>query len=275
MSEVSTKPPIVLIHGMWSTPAVFDDLKSFFVSHGFSVYTPSLPAHFDKQTMTQPDIEQLKQTSFENYVESILTFVQSFDHKPVLLGHSMGGLIAQVVASKTSCLGLILLSSAAPAGINGWSWSVIRTFGHNILKFPLWNACTELKLTNIRYGIANAQSAELQQDIDKISTLESGRVTWQLGMWFLYRKPKNQVNYTDVNCPVLIIGGDHDKITPIKIQKVLHEKYRERSTLKIIQGACHWTVGGRFFQDVTVCISQWLKTTSVLNSYSALSSNHE
>jgi len=260
--EIKQKSCVVLIHGMWSTPTVFDEMKAFFIKLGYQVHTPSLPHHLPKQDMSEHMLEQLAKVSFEVYVESILQFVDSLNSRIILVGHSMGGLIAQAVASRRDCQGLILLSSAAPAGINGWSWSVIRTFGKNFFKFPLWRTTTELSFNNIRYGVANSQSTAIQEEITQMATYESGRVTWQLGMWFLYKKPKNFVDFEQTKCPILIIGGDQDKITPIKIQQRLKAKYNQRATLKVIANACHWTVKGRFFETISQSINDWLVTNS-------------
>ena len=67
----------------------------------------------------------------------------------------MGGLLAQLTAARVPCQRLILLSSAAPAGINGMHLSVLRTLGSNLFLFPLWRKTTALKLANVQYGVTN------------------------------------------------------------------------------------------------------------------------
>ena len=170
----------------------------------------------------------------------------------------MGGLLAQLLASKIDCEQLILLSSAAPAGINASSWSVLKTFGHNLLKFPLWQTYTNLLLRNIQYGIANSQSADIHQTLTQNSTFESGRVTTQLSMWFLFRRPASKVSYEKIRCPVLVIGGTEDKITPIKIQRKIAKKYPNQATIKVFPGACHYTIGGSYFPAIKNSMFEWL-----------------
>ena len=171
----------------------------------------------------------------------------------------MGGLLAQLVAAKHECEKLILISSAPPAGINAIKWSVMRTMGHNLFLFPLWQKTTNLLLKNIQYGIANTQSAAIHKEIIQSATLDSGRATWQISMWFLFRKPPTRVFYDNIKCPVLLIGGTEDKITPIQIQKKLKQKYSTNAELKVIEGACHWTIGGTFFPEIKTTLFEWLE----------------
>ncbi|KZY28179.1 MULTISPECIES: alpha/beta hydrolase [unclassified Oleiphilus] len=258
-------PPVVLIHGMWSTPDILDELKDAFEQQGYPVLVPRLPLHYPKNKLCEDKRRSLARLGIEDYVASLKQDINKFtrahsNQSPILVGHSMGGLLAQLLAQALPCSQLILISSAAPAGINASSWSVLKTFGHNLLKFPLWRSYTNLLLRNIQYGIANTQSADIHKQLTQASTFESGRVTTQLSMWFLFRKPPSKVDYQSVSCPVLVIGGTEDKITPIKIQHKITRKYGSSASIKVIEGACHYTVGGSFFPQIRESIFTWLDT---------------
>ncbi len=255
---MNTTPPVVLIHGMWSTPDALVDVKDAFEDQGYRVHTPRLPLHYPRNELNAVKRKALARSSVQNYVASLSQLIETLDEPPIIVGHSMGGLLAQLIAAKYKCNKLVLISSAAPAGINGWSWSVMRTFGHNLFKFPLWRSTTNLLLKNICYGIANSQTAFVRQDIIQKCTFESGWASMQISMWLLFRKPATTVNYQNINCPVLIIGGTADKITPIKIQRKIAMKYSGRATLKVLPGACHWTIGGSYFPEIKRTIFGWL-----------------
>jgi pimeloyl-ACP methyl ester carboxylesterase len=262
---MSALSPVILLHGMWSTPKILNEMKASFEAKGHPVIAPRLPLHYPKNEMCEGKRKQLAQLGLNDYVDALKRDIASFmsehsQHRPIIVGHSMGGLLAQLLAQEIQCSQLILISSAAPAGINASGWSVLKTFGHNLLKFPLWRSYTNLLLRNIQYGIANTQSADIHRQLTQDSTYESGRVTFQLALWFLFRRPPSKVNYQAIDCPVLVIGGTKDKITPIKVQHKIARKYGTKASIQVIDGACHYTVGGSFFPAIDQTIFTWLGT---------------
>ncbi len=264
MKPASTdKARVLLVHGMWSTPGTLDEVRDAFVEEGYDVEALRLPLHVPKAEHTPASKAKLARTRLQDYVEYLVEYVRRQESPPILVGHSMGGLLVQLVAARLPCKRLILLSSAAPAGINGLSWSAIRTLGRNLLRFPLWHSVTEVNLANVKYGIANAQSSALQQEIHESCTYESGMATFQISMGVLLRSHgASHVNVPNIQCPVLIIGGTADRITPVRIQRSIAKRFGTCGMLVEIPGCCHWTVGGRFFPEVRSEIFRWLGAAS-------------
>ncbi len=254
----NTKPPVVLIPGMWSTQETLSELKMVFESQGYSVDALCLPGHKNKANYNKSDISRLARTSLQDYVDFVVARVKTHAIPPILVGHSMGGLLAQLVAARVSVSKLVLLSSAAPGGINGWSWSVIRTFGKNLFLFPLWRKVTEISESNVRYGIANTQSAAVQKQVLEKMTYESGMATFQIGVGGMLKNGFARVDAKQVTCSILVIGGLADRITPIKIQRAIANKYGQQAELVELPEVCHWTIGGSHLPQVTSIIFDWL-----------------
>ncbi|QYJ80668.1 alpha/beta hydrolase [Shewanella acanthi] len=252
------KPPVLLIHGMWGTDEAMFELKAEFEQQGYSVEALCLPMHKPKASYTNADKNALAQTSLEDYVNFIIAKVDNLKVPPILVGHSMGGVLAQLVATRVHVNKLVLISSAAPGGINSWSWSMIRTFGRNLLLFPLWKKVTEIGLANVQYGIANTQSIDVQRFIADNATYESGRATFQIGIGGMFPNGFARVDAKRIQCPMLIVGGTADRITPITIQRAIAKKYGAIAKLVEIPGACHWTVGGSHLKAVSTEIFTWL-----------------
>ncbi|WP_346993636.1 alpha/beta hydrolase [Alteromonas gracilis] len=150
---------IVLLHGMWSTSETLYPLNEVLTAEGFDVHAVDLPGHLPKGEMDAAAQNRLSKMGVNDYVNAVCDYINNLQGKPIVIGHSMGGLIAQLVVGKVECKALITISSAAPAGINGWCWSAIRTLGRNLFRFPLWRHLTALSLNSVRYGIANTQSS--------------------------------------------------------------------------------------------------------------------
>jgi len=251
-------PPVVLIHGMWSTGETLSELKSGFESEGYTVHTPSLPMHMPIEEHNEQTRQSLSKLSINDYVTFICNYIDALDTPPILVGHSMGGLLTLLVAQQRKLSRLILLSSASPAGINGWTLSAARTFGRNLFKFPLWKKTTELRLANIRYGIANTQDERTQEEIAASTTLESGLASTETGMWFLFKQPATGVDFNKITCPTAIISGLEDKITVPAIQEKIAAGFNGKADLYLLEGVCHWTIGGTFLPKVQAHIFNWL-----------------
>jgi len=75
----------------------------------------------------KPD-DRLGTTSLLDYAEDIENEIRKLDAKPIIMGHSMGGLLAQILGSRGLARALVLLTPAAPAGIRSLTPSVMRSF---------------------------------------------------------------------------------------------------------------------------------------------------
>ena len=254
------KPTVILVPGMWSTEDTFKEVQEAFIDQGYATESLSLPYHYSKKDHTIESKKSLSQTRLQDYVAFIVEQVKRQETPPILVGHSMGGLLIQLVAAQVPCQSLILLSSAPPATVNGVSISAIRTFGMNLLRLPLWKSITEVKLKHVRYGLANSQNDTFQQEIYSNTTYESGMATFQIimGHW-LRKKSSSYVKVQNIHCPVLVIGGTEDRITPIKIQRSIAKNFGDRAQLLEVDGCCHWTIGGKYFPTVRAEIFNWLE----------------
>lgn len=258
-----TKPPVVLIHGMWSHADALYELRDAYREQGYPVEALTLPHHRRRDDHTTASLAALAEARLQDYVDYLVAHVKQLDRPPILVGHSMGGLLAQLTAARVPCERLILLSSAAPAGINGLGLSVFRTLGRNLLRFPLWKQVTELKLANVQYGIANSQSAAKQQEVFEDCGYESGMVTFQMSVAAFTKTVFAHVEADSIACPVLIIGGTEDRITPIRVQRSIAQRYGDRCQLVEIPDCCHWTIGGRFFDQVRSAMFHWLEPSAL------------
>jgi pimeloyl-ACP methyl ester carboxylesterase len=260
-SHQGDKPTVFLVHGMWSNQDTLKAVQDIFIDQGYPTESLQLPYHCSKEEHTAESQASLAKMRLQDYVEYVVERVKQQATPPVLVGHSMGGLLVQLVAAQVQCEKVILLSSAPPAGINGLSLSAIRTLGSNLFRFPIWKSITELKLANVRYGLANSQSPELQQEITKNCTYESGMATLQISMGLMLRScSAAHVDTQQIQCPVLIIGGTADRITAIGVQRSIAKRFGAQGKLVEIPDCCHWTVAGKYFPQIRSEIVDWLTT---------------
>ena len=101
---MSRKPPVVLIHGACSQPAHFEAWREQFSKAGYRVVVPPLPGH----APVERDV--LRTTGFVRYVEAMREAVRGCDEPPIVVGHSMGALIARMLAAERLTAAIVLVS---------------------------------------------------------------------------------------------------------------------------------------------------------------------
>src|SRR5438445_4111360 len=106
---------IFMIHGMWGGPWYWENYRRVFEAQGYRCIATTLPYHdMDPQGVPDP---RLGTASLLDYVDALALEIAQLDEKPIVMGHSLGGLLAQMLAARGLAKALVLLTPAAPAGV--------------------------------------------------------------------------------------------------------------------------------------------------------------
>lgn len=117
MTRAITRPaPIVMVHGAFCAGWTFGAFRAPFEQAGHAVFAPDLPGH---QEGSPP--AAVCGLSLRDYAAAIVEFCADLAAPPILVGHSLGGLVVQLAAARMPTAGLILLAPSAPWGVAGAS----------------------------------------------------------------------------------------------------------------------------------------------------------
>ena len=105
-----TGPPLLFVHGYFGRAMAFEPMMEWFASRGHYCCAPDLRGHGD----SMPDCA-LGEVSIYDYANDIAEVAQALSN-PIIIGHSMGGLIAQLVATRDCARAIVLLAPAPPRG---------------------------------------------------------------------------------------------------------------------------------------------------------------
>lgn len=104
------KPTILMIHGMWAQNWVWDNYIPFFEARGFECLAPNLRHHNSlPNEKPHPD---LGKTIILDYVDDLEAIIKKLKAPPILIAHSMGGLLAQKLMAKGIISKAVLLAPA-------------------------------------------------------------------------------------------------------------------------------------------------------------------
>jgi pimeloyl-ACP methyl ester carboxylesterase len=250
---------IVMIHGMWGSGWYWENFKGFFESKGYRCMIPTLRFH-DMDPNAVPD-PRLGTTSLLDYAQDLEKLIRELDGMPILMGHSMGGLLAQILGSRGLAKALILLTPASPRGIIALKVSVIKSFWSGLTTWGFWRKPFRQTFDEAVYSMLNQMPPESWKGIYDQFVYESGRAAFEIGFWLFDSKGAARVDESKVTCPVLIIAGEKDRIVPVSVTRKVAEKYKRVSTYKEFSDHSHWVIGEPGWQEITEYIKEWLHQT--------------
>jgi len=250
---------LVMVHGMWGTPSHWDNFREFFEGRGYQCLTPTL-RHHDVEHQGTPD-PSLGRTSLLDYAEDLEKLIRGLQGKPVVMGFSMGGILAQILASRGLAEAVVLLSPAPPAGINALKPAIIWEFRSAILRWGFWRKPFRLPFRETSSAMLNEVPAESRKGIYDGLVYESGRAACEIGFWFLDPKGALKVDVSKVTCPVLVISGGKDREHPISVVRKIAKRYERVATFEELPGHGHWLIGEPGWQKIAERIDEWLRRT--------------
>lgn len=232
------KPPLFFIHGMWSTPHVWAWFADRYRGAGYSVEAPALPFH-DIEPSSPPSA-MLSTIGVQDYVDALLAAVRELPEPPVIVGHSMGGMLAQKVAEGSGAKGLVLLSPAPTAATQSLAVAPLRTVLGITTKRSWWRSPTRIDAERARWGLFNGVPPEIANDEIGKLVWDSGRVLFQISMPWADRSRATTVDYARLDMPALVVVGDCDRITPVATARATARALRGTTDYREIAGSGHW-----------------------------------
>ncbi len=250
------RPPVLLIHGMWATPATFAPLRQHLEAAGHVTYAPALPFH--ERSPDAPPPPELGRLSVAGYVDYLVGEVAKLPEVPVIAGHSMGGFLAQAVAARVRPPGLMLFAPAATASTNVASLDPLRTLARVTTRGNWWKSPTRIDADHARWGIYNEVPPAVADAEIAALVWDSGRVLFEMALPWLARTGSTQVDYARLKCPALVIVGDRDRITPAGIARATARQLGGPVDYHELPGVGHWLWWGSTGERVAVLAEHWL-----------------
>lgn len=252
-----SQTPLFFIHGMWSRPRVWDGLRARLEGAGYPTYAPALPYH-DVEPGTPPPAA-LGEVGIGDYVAYLIDQVRQLPAPPVIVGHSMGGMLAQLVAERVQPAALVLLSPGPTASSGSLSLAPLRTvFGVTTQK-GWWKKPTLIDRERARWGIFNEVPSDVaEREIDAL-IWDSGRVLFQMAMPWADPAKGAKVDYARLNMPALVVVGDSDRITPVATARSTARQLTGQVDYRELPGVGHWLFHEPVLSRIAAEIEAFLK----------------
>lgn len=258
---------IVFIHGAWMTPRCWEPFETFFTQRGYACQAPAWPYHDRSvaQLRSQPD-PALRHLGLGEIIDHYAHIIKGLPEPPILIGHSFGGLVTQVLLDRGFGSAGVALDPAPPRGIVGALYPTATRSLLRVISTPGgWSKIFTWSLREFAYAFVHtlppAEQARLYQEY---VVPEAGRIFFQNAFAMFDAKSPTRVDFKNGRrAPLLIIAGSEDRIVPAAMVKANFRKYNQQSgaltELLEFPGRTHWLIAQPGWEEIARAIETWLR----------------
>jgi non-heme chloroperoxidase len=227
-ANASSATPVVFIHGLWVLPSSWDNWVTLFEEAGYVGLTPAWPD--DPETVEEaranPDV--LAKKTLKQVADHTTEIIKALDKKPAVIGHSTGGLLAQMLAGRGLSAATVAIDPGVFRGVLPLPASVLKGVGPFLANPRTRGRAITLTFDQFKYAWANAlDEKEAKKLYDEFHVAGSGISLVQMGNANLNPWTEAKVNTQNPDRgPLLIIDGENDHTVPWAIANAAYKKQK-------------------------------------------------
>jgi len=227
-ANATNTTPVLFVHGLWLLPSSWDRWVTFFEDAGYVAVTPGWPDDPDTvaEAREHPEVFAGKGiTEIADYEEAI---IRRLDRKPVIIGHSFGGLLTMILAGRALAAASVAISPAPFRGVLPLPFSALRTASVALRNPANWNRAVPLTYEQFQYGFANAVGEDEAKELYLgYSVPGAGEPLFQAASANINPWSEAKVDSTNPKRgPMLIISADSDHTVPFAIANASYKKQK-------------------------------------------------
>ena len=254
---------VVLVHGLWMTPRSWEHWVAHYEARGYRVLAPAYPGFEVEVEALRESPQVITNLTVPETVDHLAGIIESLDRPPMIMGHSFGGTLTQLLLARgLGCAGVVI-NSAPTEGVRVNPPSQIKSL-FPFLKNPA-NRHRPAGFTQeqFHYAFTNTLTREdSDKAYDRFHIPAPGNWVWAYGVIANF-KPGHQetwVDYSKDRAPLLFVAGEKDNIMPPSVNKSNAKHYKKspaRTDYHEFAGRDHWTCAAPGWEAVADYAIQW------------------
>jgi pimeloyl-ACP methyl ester carboxylesterase len=247
---------IVFVHGMFLNPKSWSSWVSYFEERGYRCIAPAWPLHEgEPSALRARPPAGLGTLSLDTIVEHIASIVSELPERPIVIGHSVGGLIVQLLAARGLIEAGVPISSVAPNKMLAFDWGFFKNSASitNPLKgdeyFPMSAESFHASFANTMSEAASNLAYEQYATHDSRNVLRD------------CMGPSGEIDLKQPHAPLLFIAGEEDQIIPAKLNRKNAEAYTDEASetdFVVFPHRGHFICTQNGWQEVADRVAEWI-----------------
>ena len=258
----SVAPDIVLIHGLWVTALSWEHWIERYTKRGYRVIARGWPGmDVDVETLRR-DPASVANLGITEIVDHFDRIVRALEQPPILIGHSFGGLIVEVLLDRGLGAAGVAIDPAPVKGILKLPLSTLRV-SFPVLRNPAnLHRSTSLTPEQFHYAFTNTLSADEAREVyARYEVPGPDRVLFQAGLANFNPHAPTRVDFhNDDRAPLLLIAGGKDHISPASLTRANFELFKDSNAItdyKEFPERSHFTIGEKGWEAVADYAIDW------------------
>lgn len=228
-ANASGNTPVVFIHGLWVLPSSWNNWVDFFKEAGYAPLTPDWPGDPETVEQARANPEVLAGKKLGEIADHTEEVIDALEKKPVLMGHSTGGLLAEMLAGRGLAAATVAIDPGIFRGVMPLPYSTIKVTAPILANPRNRGRAITLSFDQFRYGWANA----IESDEDAKRLYEeyhvAGSAVALMQMANANLNPRTEAKADTKNPergPLLIIDGEEDHTVPWAIANAAYKRQK-------------------------------------------------
>ena len=160
-ANASGSPPVVFVHGLWLLPSSWDPWVQFFSEAGYAPLTPDWPDDPETVEEARATPEVFAKKTLKQVADDTTEVINALHKKPAVMGHSTGGLLAQMLAGRGLSAATVAIDPGVFRGVLPLPVSALRAAGPFLINPLTRGRAITLTYDQFKYAWANADSGSL------------------------------------------------------------------------------------------------------------------